>query len=200
MGSEMCIRDRCAAVERSCEHRRALFERNNYELMAIERWADNGGQVCSPDIWHATLLRDPLDRIVSHHNHLWSTILRARPRKHEKVRSFPDEYFRGVFADDGSCIPAKELPYTMAAPHRTGYDWSMVCALSSDYHTRSLLGTSYSVWKSKFSSASVLNHRVVLHAIDATPARWRGDAGSSPLDRARRPRHRREKVFANLTG
>ena len=24
-----------------------------------------------------------------------------------------------------------------------------------------------------------------LHAIDATPARWRGDAGSSPLDRAR---------------
>ena len=30
-----------------------------------------------------------------------------------------------------------------------------------------------------------MNHRVVLHAIDATPARWRGDAGSSPLDRAR---------------
>ena len=31
----------------------------------------------------------------------------------------------------------------------------------------------------------MLNQRVVLHAIDATPARWRGDAGSSPLDRAR---------------
>ena len=31
----------------------------------------------------------------------------------------------------------------------------------------------------------VLNRRVDLHAIDATPARWRGDAGSSPLDRAR---------------
>ena len=30
----------------------------------------------------------------------------------------------------------------------------------------------------------VLNRRVVLHAIDATPARWRGDAGSSPLDGA----------------
>ena len=28
-------------------------------------------------------------------------------------------------------------------------------------------------------------HRVDLRAIDATPARWRGDAGSSPLDRAR---------------
>ena len=29
--------------------------------------------------------------------------------------------------------------------------------------------------KSKFYGAFVLNHRVVLHAIDATPARWRGD-------------------------
>ena len=37
----------------------------------------------------------------------------------------------------------------------------------------------------KFYGAFVLNRRVVLHAIDATPARWRGDAGSSPLDRAR---------------
>ena len=40
------------------------------------------------------------------------------------------------------------------------------------------------MWKSKYYGAFVLNHRVVLHAIDATPARWRGDAGSSPLDRA----------------
>jgi hypothetical protein len=38
------------------------------------------------------------------------------------------------------------------------------------------------VWKSKFDGAFVLNHRVVLHAIDTMPARWRGDAGSSPLD------------------
>ena len=37
------------------------------------------------------------------------------------------------------------------------------------------------MWKSKFYGAFVLNHRVVLHAIDAAPARWRGDAGSSPL-------------------
>ena len=40
------------------------------------------------------------------------------------------------------------------------------------------------MWKSKFYGAFVLNHRVVLHAIDATPARWRGDADSSPLDGA----------------
>ena len=42
-----------------------------------------------------------------------------------------------------------------------------------------------SVWKSKCYGAFVLNRRVDLHAVDATPARWRGDAGSSPLDRAR---------------
>ena len=39
------------------------------------------------------------------------------------------------------------------------------------------------MWKSKFYGA-FLNRCVVLHAIDATPARWRGDAGSSPLDGA----------------
>ena len=38
--------------------------------------------------------------------------------------------------------------------------------------------------KSKFRGAFVLNRRIVLHAIDATPARWRGNAGSSLLDRA----------------
>ena len=41
------------------------------------------------------------------------------------------------------------------------------------------------MWKSKFYDAFVLTRRVGLHAIDATPARWCGDAGSSPLDRAR---------------
>ena len=41
------------------------------------------------------------------------------------------------------------------------------------------------VWKSKFYGAFVLNCRVVLHAIDAPPARRRGDAGSSPLGGAR---------------
>ena len=41
------------------------------------------------------------------------------------------------------------------------------------------------VRKSKFYGAFVLNRRVVLHAIDATPARRRGGVNSSPLDRAR---------------
>ena len=45
-----------------------------------------------------------------------------------------------------------------------------------------LLAAPPPVWKSKFYDAFVLNHIVVLHAIDATPARWHGDADSSPLD------------------
>ena len=36
----------------------------------------------------------------------------------------------------------------------------------------------------KISGAFVLNRRVDLHAIDATPARWRGGVGLSPLDGA----------------
>ena len=35
------------------------------------------------------------------------------------------------------------------------------------------------------SVAAVAASSVARHAIDAAPARWRGDAGSSPLDRAR---------------
>ena len=46
------------------------------------------------------------------------------------------------------------------------------------------LATPRPVWKSKFYGAFALNLRLDIHAIDATPARWRGDAGSSPLDRA----------------
>ena len=38
--------------------------------------------------------------------------------------------------------------------------------------------------KIKIYGAFVLNRRVVFHAIDATTARWRGDAGFSPLDGA----------------
>ena len=40
------------------------------------------------------------------------------------------------------------------------------------------------MWKSKLYGAFVLILRVNLHAIDAPPARWRGDASSSPLDGA----------------
>ena len=40
--------------------------------------------------------------------------------------------------------------------------------------------------------AFVLNRRVDLHAIDATPARWRGDAGPRRSTEPGRPRQRQE--------
>ena len=62
-----------------------------------------------------------------------------------------------------------------------------ICYLPVFAFVLARLGSRTPVWKSKLYGAFVLNRRVVLHAIDATPARWRGDAGSSPLDRVHRP-------------
>jgi hypothetical protein len=56
---------------------------------------------------------------------------------------------------------------------------------SPDIHGNNSRCSSSTCVEIKFYGAFVLNHRVVLHATDATPARWRGDAGSSPLARAR---------------
>ena len=70
---------------------------------------------------------------------------------------------------------------TASARARGRHAFRVASVTSNAWETR----PSAPVWKSKFYGAFVLNHRVVLHAIDATPARWRGDAGSSPLDRAR---------------
>ena len=43
------------------------------------------------------------------------------------------------------------------------------------------------MWKSKFCGAFVLNHRVLLHAIDATPARWRAPDALVDFHTARNP-------------
>ena len=53
-------------------------------------------------------------------------------------------------------------------------------------------GTSGPVWKSKFYGAFVLNHRVVLHAIDATPAQGVAMPVPRRTSEPGRPRHRRE--------
>ena len=50
------------------------------------------------------------------------------------------------------------------------------------------------VWKSKFYGAFVLYLRVDLHAIDATPARWRGDAAPRCRRASARPSPRNDLV------
>ena len=64
--------------------------------------------------------------------------------------------------------------------------WSTGVAFALDRYVYSHL---FALWcrlcGNQIYGTFVLNRRVDLHAIDATPARWRGDAGSSPLDGAR---------------
>jgi len=69
------------------------------------------------------------------------------------------------------------IPRLSRAPEifRTSFD-------DKTYDNDDFWPKSVSVWKSKFYGAFVPNRRVDLHAIDATPARWLGDADSSPLD------------------
>ena len=73
---------------------------------------------------------------------------------------------------------------TMSSPAASLWhlDWG-ACARRGAAFT-ALTPLSGPMWKSTFYGAFVLNRRVVLPDIDATPARWRGDAGSSPLDGA----------------
>mmetsp|Transcript_14197 Transcript_14197/g.46346 ORF Transcript_14197/g.46346 Transcript_14197/m.46346 type:complete len:521 (+) Transcript_14197:434-1996(+) len=132
----------CAARELSCEKRRSAFEKGGpYDVMAVERWLDRGGDLCS-GLWYATLVREPVARTISHHNHLWRHTLRTKPRGASGRRS---SYFAGgVFENETACVDLKAMPAAIGAPHRTGYDWSMVCALSSNFATRSILGTRFS--------------------------------------------------------
>ena len=53
------------------------------------------------------------------------------------------------------------------------------------------------MWKSKFYGAFALNRRVDLHAIDATPARWRGTAATHWLISIQAPCF--PKPFADAT-
>ena len=68
--------------------------------------------------------------------------------------------------------------------------WTLHCAAvaSCRWHARrrgdELAVCSGDLCGNQIYGAFVLNRRVDLHAIDATPARWRGYLGSSPLDGA----------------
>ena len=92
----------------------------------------------------------------------------------------------GVAQDAAAALRWYERGRELGDPNATG-----CCASEATRHfcavaraeTRKRVA-SRPVWKSKFYGAFVLNRRVVLHAIDATPARWCGDADSSPLDGA----------------
>ena len=83
----------------------------------------------------------------------------------------------------GACA-AQDVDINAATP------WTLHCAAVSScrWHARrrgdELAVCSGDLCGNQIYGAFVLNRRVDLHAIDATPARWRGDDASSALDGA----------------
>ena len=88
--------------------------------------------------------------------------------------------------DDTIRIGVDAAPLTINA----ATPWTLHCAAvaSCRWHARrrgdELAVCSGDLCGNQIYGAFVLNRRVDLHAIDATPARWRGYLGSSPLDGA----------------
>ena len=63
--------------------------------------------------------------------------------------------------------------------------WRAFFAADETHRRQFALADGEDLCGNQIYGAFVLNSRVDLHAIDATPARWRGDVGSSPLDGTR---------------
>jgi len=90
----------------------------------------------------------------------------------------------------GSCYPAPEsyitIDYTGFLPNGQVFDSTEKKGgkpLSFRLGERQVVPGIVLCGNQNFTARS-LNHRVVLHAITAAPARWRGNSGSSLLDRA----------------
>ena len=116
----------------------------------------------------------------------WRALLRARRRreKREKRQEMMINHKPSLFRWPTRALPA--VAGCRTEPHKP-------CCVSCDQNVGShlvldlgarLLATRSTLCGNQDFTARSLNRRVVLHAIDATPARWRGDAGSSPLDGA----------------
>ena len=120
-------------------------------------------------------------------NHLWGTKRGAQERSLVSMRFLLRALIRSCFwlkVEEPEEEDWKELALPqdkgciLMFNHTSMFDGFLMAAIMPSSLCRP-------VWKSKIDGVFVLNYRVVLHAIDATPARWRGDASSSPLDRAR---------------
>ena len=103
-----------------------------------------------------------------------------RNRHRHAIEQVPRRWREGR-TDDSARTRRKILIFTQVSKKYSGEAWA-THGKRPYTPARYEAVPSQPVWKSKFYDAFVLNHIVVLHAIDATPARWHGDADSSPLD------------------
>ena len=115
---------------------------------------------------------------------------RRAPRPPRPVaRRRPGAAGEGAGAAAGRAAPPGR-PEDVALERLGPDDWDVVCHAEYEPGARAAARARAAaavplppVWKPP-ATLFVLNRRVDLHVIDATPARWRGGAGSSPLDGA----------------
>ena len=144
--------------ELDCAERERRMRLEGWRIAAIERYLDNGGQLC-PQFDYVTLLRDPIDRVFSHVNHWFHNLRMAShypvqiadppmPREAFRTRDF----FRRVSRSDCTTTSIREaiLDMDYVRAHRVPLprrlfddDLSPLCGIVENYQTRSLLGTSF---------------------------------------------------------
>ena len=98
-----------------------------------------------------------------------------------KCRRFQNDRDLGKNGEDTRACLLADLAQAALGPENPAYRRGIDGQIDKKIRETALQRRWQPVRKSKLYGAFVLNRRVVLHAIDATPARWRGGAGSSPL-------------------
>ena len=100
--------------ELDCAERERRMRLQGWRIAAIERYLDNGGQLC-PQFDYVTLLRDPIDRVFSHVNHWFHNLRMAShypvqiadpPMPREAVRT--RDFFRRVSSSDCTTTSIRE--------------------------------------------------------------------------------------------
>lgn len=139
--------------ERSCAERFEHFQQRGWSTLAIERWLDNGGMLCD-EIMYATVMREPLSRVISHVNHwfrppskisglgMWGLNENlCTSCSLDKALEAAPHMFSTVFREDDCNGTAIGVRFNETSPGVRGGFGDTVCGLSSDYQARHLLGS-----------------------------------------------------------
>jgi len=142
--------------ERSCALRAASCTANKYQAFAVERWLDNGGEICDAFLY-ATVVRDPLTRVISHLNHffrgvknksdkgLWGANLRENFCTNcslDLVKAAAPDFFQLIFDRERCNATSIGQLFDDTALGARGSFGDTICSLSSNYQARHLLGSS----------------------------------------------------------
>ena len=145
--------------ELGCSSRTAQYSKHGYNMMAVERWMDKGGQHCS-GMTYATVLREPTFRAVSHVNHEYARGNDCTNAARSKVHgsSFFDKIFNQADCK-ANAIAQKLDEHPRDTPESAGLS-EVICGLSSNYQARNLLGDTLSSrpYSHEFDHSEVKQH------------------------------------------